>query len=148
MSSDKTVNIKPTTLAQLKALQGGEVVELPGFVSDKPFYCRLTQPSMMMLAKIGAIPNSLLSRAGELFTNGSRSIDADDSNLLSEMYDVMHVICEAAMVEPTLADVEGLGLNLTDAQMTAIFAYTQRGINKLTQFRKEQEGPQRNISLA
>lgn len=134
--SGKTISIKPTTLAQLKALKGGEVVELPGFVSDEPFYCRLTQPSMMLLAKTGAIPNALLSRAGELFTRGSRSVDADDASLLSEMYDVMHVIADAAMVEPTLAEVEEAGLNLTDAQFTAIFAYTQRGINKLTQFRK------------
>lgn len=148
MSSDKVVNIKPTTLAQLKKLQGGEVVELPGFVSDEPFYCRLTQPSMMLLAKTGAIPNSLLSRAGDLFTHGSKSMDADNDSLLSEMYDVMHVICEAAMVEPTLADVEGLGMHLTDAQMSAIFAYTQRGINKLTQFRGQQASPKLDLNLA
>lgn len=132
-SKSKTPN--PTTIAQLVALKGGEVVELPGFVSDQPFYCRLSQPSLLFLAKTGHIPNQLLARAGDLFKTGGRSIDADDANMLSQMYDIMHVVCEAAMIEPKLADIEEAGLQLTDAQMTAIFNYTQHGINKLTQFR-------------
>lgn len=134
-SNGRTPN--PTTISQLVAYKGGEVVELPGFVSDQPFYCRLSQPSLLFLAKSGHIPNQLLTRAGDLFKSGGSSLDADDADMLSQMYDIMHVVCDAAMVEPTLADVENAGLQLTDAQMTAIFTYTQRGINKLTQFRNE-----------
>lgn len=134
-SKSKTPN--PTTIAQLVALKGGEVVELPGFVSDQPFYCRLSQPSIMFLAKTGQIPNQLLARAGDLFNRGGSSLDSDDVNMLSQMYDIMHVICQAAMIEPTLSEIEDAGLQLTDAQMTAVFNYTQRGINKLTQFRDD-----------
>ena len=134
-SKSRTPN--PTTIAQLVALKGGEVVELPGFVSDQPFYCRLSQPSLLFLAKTGHIPNQLLARAGDLFKSGGRGLDSDDTNMLSQMYDVMQVICRAAMMEPTLDDIENAGLRLTDAQMTAIFNYTQRGINKLTQFRDD-----------
>lgn len=134
-SKSKTPN--PTTIAQLVALKGGEVVELPGFVSDQPFYCRLSQPSLLFLAKTGHIPNQLLARAGDLFKGGGSGLDSDDTNMLSQMYDVMQVICRAAMIEPTLDEIEYAGLQLTDAQMTAIFTYTQRGINKLTQFRDE-----------
>ena len=145
---DSTSKITPTTVAELVNYCGGEVVELPGFLSDKPFYCRLRRPSMLALAKDGKIPNSLLSRAGELFSRGSRSVDPDDANMLSEMYDVMKVICDAAMVEPTLAQVEEAGLTLTDSQMTAIFAYTQNGVNKLTQFRGQQEGLKPDLNFA
>lgn len=145
-SKVKTPN--PTTIAQLTAYKGGEVVELPGFVSDEPFYCRLSQPSMLFLAKTGHFPNQLLARAGDLFKGGAAAVDPDDDDTLSQMYDVMHIICESAMIEPTLADVEDAGLQLSDAQMTAIFAYTQRGINKLTQFRNVAGSGQANISLA
>lgn len=145
-SKVKTPN--PTTIAQLTAYKGGEVVELPGFVSDEPFYCRLSQPSMLFLAKTGHFPNQLLARAGDLFKSGSAAVDTDDDDMLAQMYDVMHIVCESAMIEPTLAEVEDAGLQLSDAQMTAIFAYTQRGINKLTQFRNVTGSPAANISLA
>lgn len=145
-SKVKTPN--PTTIAQLTAYKGGEVVELPGFVSDEPFYCRLSQPSMLFLAKTGHFPNQLLARAGDLFKGGAASIDPDDDDMLAQMYDVMHIVCESAMIEPTLAEVEDAGLQLSDAQMTAIFAYTQRGINKLTQFRNIEGSPKADISLA
>ena len=145
-SKVKTPN--PTTIAQLTAYKGGEVVELPGFVSDEPFYCRLSQPSMLFLAKTGHFPNQLLARAGDLFKGGAAAVDPDDDDTLAQMYDVMHIICESAMIEPTLAEVEDAGLQLSDAQMTAIFAYTQRGINKLTQFRNVAGSAQANISLA
>lgn len=145
-SKVKTPN--PTTIAQLTAYKGGEVVELPGFVSDEPFYCRLSQPSMLFLAKTGHFPNQLLARAGDLFKSGSAAVDTDDDDMLAQMYDVMHIVCESAMIEPTLSEVEAAGLQLSDAQMTAIFAYTQRGINKLTQFRNVTGSPAANISLA
>ena len=146
--SSKVKTPNPTTIAQLTAYKGGEVVELPGFVSDEPFYCRLSQPSMLFLAKTGHFPNQLLARAGDLFKSGSAAVDTDDDDMLAQMYDVMHIVCESAMIEPTLSEVEAAGLQLSDAQMTAIFAYTQRGINKLTQFRNVTGSPAANISLA
>ena len=148
MSDKKTVNIKPTTLSQIQKMTGGEVVELPGFRSDEPVYFRLIRPSMLMLAKSGSIPNSLLSRAAEIFSKGSGSFDSDDASMLAETYDVMHAIAEASMVEPMLADLEAAGVNLTDDQMIAIFNYSQNGVNALTSFREQAGSAESGLSLA
>ena len=68
--------------------------------------------------------------------------------MLAESYDVLHSLAEAAMVEPTMADLEDAGVTLTDDQLIAIFNYTQNGINALTSFREEQGSSQPSLSLA
>lgn len=142
------MSVNPTTVSQLLTMSSGEVVELPGFVSDSPIYFKLTQPSMMLLAKIGAIPNSLLNRATELFKKGSRSLDTDDKNVLGDMYDILIAIARSAMVEPTYDSIEEAGIKLTDSQLLAIFNYTQNGVNKLSQFREKQESVKPNIDIS
>ena len=92
---------------------------------------------MLVLAKQGKIPNSLLTQAGELFTKGGAGIDADNENMLSDMYDICHVICEAALIQPTLAEIESVGIELSDDQMQAVFNYTQTGVKALESFRTE-----------
>ena len=64
-------------------------------------------------------------------------VDADDENMLSNMYDIMEVLCESALIQPTLADIKNAGLELSDEQMMAIFNYSQTGIKALESFRKE-----------
>jgi hypothetical protein len=92
---------------------------------------------MLVLAKSGKIPNTLLATANELFSKGGAGLDADDPQMLSNFYDTCRVICEAALVQPTLADIESAGLTLADDQIMAIFNYTQAGVKALQSFRKE-----------
>lgn len=124
-----------TTFDQLKTYSNGDVIELPSFINGQKFIARVKRPSLMKLAKNGKIPNSLLSKATDLFAKGTSAMVGDDKSTLTEMYDVMRVICEAALVEPTLKDVEDAGLDLSDEQMIAIFSYTQEGIKALENFR-------------
>lgn len=124
-----------TTFEQLKTYSNGDVIELPSFINGQKFIARVKRPSLMKLAKNGKIPNSLLSKATDLFAKGTSAMVGDDKSTLTEMYDVMRVICEAALVEPTLKDVEDAGLDLSDEQMIAIFSYTQEGIKALENFR-------------
>ena len=138
--ADNKKKITPTSVSNIVEMAKGEVVE--------PVYFRLTRPSILLLAKTGRIPNALMSRASELFSKGSRSFGEDDGNMLAESYDVLHSLAEAAMVEPTMADLEDAGVTLTDDQLIAIFNYTQNGINALTSFREEQGSSQPSLSLA
>ena len=126
-----------TSLTDLQSYAAGVVVRLPDFAEGQPFVARLRRPSMLVLAKSGKIPNTLLTAAGELFSKGGAGLDADNTNMLSDMYDIMHIICEAALVQPTLKEIEAAGASLSDDQMMAIFNYTQAGIKTLTSFRKE-----------
>lgn len=136
--------LKPTSVNALNSYNQGQIVELPPFAEGQPLVARMSRPSIMFLAKAGKIPNSLLSKAGELFAGSGKALASDDSNMLNEVYDIMHTIAEASLIEPTLADIEGAGLQLTDDQLTFIFNYSQNGVQTLEQFRRKREVSQRN----
>ena len=146
--SNDSNNIQVTSIADIVKMAKGEIVELPGFKSNQKVYFRLVRPSMLMLAKTGQIPNSLLSRAADLFSKGSRSFNNDDGDVLAESYDVLNSIARAAMVEPTMDQLTSNGVLLTDEQLMAIFNYTQNGVNSLSQFREQPAGDAPTLSLA
>ena len=126
-----------TSAQDLQSNASGVVVRFPDFAEGQPFVARVRRPSMLVLAKQGRIPNSLLIAAGELFSKGGGGIDSDNEKMLSDMYDIMHIICGASLIQPTLAEIESAGLNLSDDQMMAIFNYSQAGVKALEPFRKE-----------
>jgi hypothetical protein len=131
-------NIKQvTSVLDLNNYAKGTVVELPEFAEGQPLIVRIKRPSILSLAKSGKIPNNLLLTAAELFTKGGQGIDVDNENMLSDMYNLCRVMAEASLVEPTLADIEGAGLELTDEQLMAIFNYSQTGVNALKPFREQ-----------
>lgn len=132
MSEQK--DLKVTSIATLKAYTEGQVIELPPFGEDLPFVAKLRRPSMLALARQGKIPNDLLNTATELFEGRSRE-NKVDTDLLRQLYDVIDILCEAAFVEPTYAEIKESGINLTDEQMIAVFNYTQSGVRALKPFR-------------
>ena len=129
--------LKITDLNDLKEYSKGTIVTLPEFGEGQPFVARVRRPSMLVLAKQGKIPNSLLTTANELFTGGGGAIDQDNEKLLAEMYDVCMIICEACLIEPSLEDIKDAGMELSDDQIMAIFNYTQNGVKALESFREE-----------
>lgn len=135
VNCDTPMNI--TSLADLQSYAKGTVVRFPDFAEGQPFVARVRRPSMLVLAKQGKIPNTLLTAAGELFSKGGAGMDADNENMLSDVYDICKIICSASLVEPTMADIEGAGIELSDDQLMAIFNYTQNGVKALESFRKE-----------
>lgn len=130
-------NAKITTIHDLQGYVGGKIVRLPDFAEGQPLVARVKRPSLLIMAKQGKIPNTLLGAAGELFTKGGSGVDADNTRILGDMYDVCHLIAEASLVEPSLAEIESVGLELTDDQMMALFNYSQVGTKALESFRQE-----------
>lgn len=124
-----------TSIADLKSYAQGQIVELPPFAEGMPFVARLRRPSMLFLAKTGQIPNTLLAKAGQLFNGGGASLDSDDTDMLSNVYDIAMVVIKASLVSPTIDEIHDAGLELSDDQIMAIFNYTQGGIKALEQFR-------------
>ena len=133
-----------TSFEQLKTYAKGHVVELPGFGEGQPLVVRMTRPSLLKLAQSGMIPNTLLSKAGEMFSSGSKAFNDESGNMLTEVYNIMEVIAEAALVSPTFKDIQDAGLQLTDEQLMAIFNYSQNGVKALEQFRRQREVLERN----
>lgn len=135
VNCDTEMNI--TTLSDLQSYAAGTIVRFPDFAEGQPFVARVRRPSMLVLAKQGKIPNTLLTAAGELFSKGGAGMDATNENMLSDVYGICEVIARASLVQPTYDDIINAGMELSDDQIMAIFNYTQNGVKALESFREE-----------
>lgn len=126
---------KVTSISELQEYARGSFVQLPDFSEGQPFFARLRRPSMLVLAKSGKIPNSLILTANELF-NG-KGMDDKKESAMSEVLDILDILAEACFVEPSYRDIHDAGIELTDEQMMAVFNYIQRGVKALEPFRQK-----------
>lgn len=126
-----------TTVSDLQSYAAGSIIRFPDFGDGQPFVARVRRPSMLVLAKQGKIPNSLLTTASELFAKGGGGLDSDNENMLGDMYNIMDIIATAALIQPSMDEIKSAGIELSDDQMMAIFNYTQAGIKALESFRQE-----------
>ena len=131
-----------TKIEEIKKIAGGSEVELPGFTSEsEPLVVVLKRPSIMQLAQKGDIPNPLLGVASELFKNGVNKA-MDNGERMKELGEVLTIVAEASMVEPSYSELEEAGINLTDLQLLYIYNYTQTGVDSLKVFRKIEKSKQ------
>lgn len=133
---DKQLNV--TSLEDIIEYQKGTVVELPPFGPDQPFIARLRRPSMMGLAKAGKIPNQLLDSANRLFFGDKGRSVKYDQEALTQTFEVIDVLCEAAFVEPKYSELKQVGVELSDDQYMFIFNFIQQGVKALDSFRVQQ----------
>ena len=124
-----------TSIEQLKKTAQGQVVELLGW-GEEPFVCRLKRPSLLGLVASGKVPNPLLNAAYILF-NGPKT--SNDVISLEENQEMLTIIAKESLVEPSYEQLEEIGLELTDAQLTEIWNYSQVGVSSLVSFRKKQQ---------
>ncbi len=132
-----------TNIEDLKKVAQGEVIQLPQFSQGIPFNARVKRVSLLNLVRKGVVPNKLLSAAEELFYGKQSSKENVD---LAQMTDVMYIMAENALVEPSIEDLKSVGLELTDEQIVALFNYTQEGVSELDSFREESENTECNIN--
>lgn len=128
---------KVTPIKDIMKVSKGSIVELPPFVEGEKFCAKLKRPSMLKMVKMGKIPNALLFRANELFVQNTGSFDPSDDDLMSEIFDILEVICEESFVEPTYKELLDNGIELTDDQKMFVFNYSQQGVRALESFRTE-----------
>ena len=128
--------MKVTNLKDLKNIAKGEVVELPSF-SETPFVARLRQPSLVGLVANGKMPNHLIGLATALFNADNDKVNkiTETQKGIKELYELMLVVADECLMEPTLKDIQEAGLELSDIQLTSIFNYSQRGSKVLQSFR-------------
>lgn len=121
-----------TPLSDMRAAAGVSEIVIPGYVPEETLTIKVRRPSLLSLAQSGRIPNALLPAAAQLF--GEKSGQAD----FSETAGVIKCIVDAALVEPTAAQLASEGIELTDVQMMYIYNYVLSGVDQLSRFRKEQ----------
>ncbi|HDK7168218.1 esterase [Clostridium sporogenes] len=137
------MDLKVTNIEDLKKVAQGEVIQLPQFAQGIPFNARVKRVSLLNLVRKGVVPNKLLSAAEELFYGKQSSKENVD---LAQMTDVMYIMAENALIEPSIEDLKSVGLELTDEQIVALFNYTQEGVSELDSFREESENTECNIN--
>lgn len=121
-----------TSISDLQKYSGGSIVKLPSFGVGQEFVAKLRRPSMLMLMKNGKIPNTLLSKATQLFENSEQLFSNESS--MQEVYDIMEIMCEATFVEPSYKQIKDAGIELTDEQLMFVFNYSQQGVNAIAPF--------------
>ena len=126
-----------TKIEDLAGAKGTEVA-LPGFTLGEQFTVKLRRPSLMRLAQEGRIPNQLLGTAATLFNEGMSKNMLDDGERFKELSDMVICLAKAAMVDPSYDELDAAGIGLTDEQLFHIYMFTQKGVQMLDVFRKEQ----------
>lgn len=134
-----TVNVtheamRVTPIEELVRYKDGVIVKLPGFVPGVPWYAQIKRPSLMSLAANGKVPNSLMTQATDLFAKGASAMVGVNNTVIKDVYDVVMIVCEAALVKPSMDELRKNGIVLTDEQLMAIFSYTQEGVKALERF--------------
>ena len=133
------MEIKVTSIDQLKVMSGGEIVKLPPFIQGQEFYAKLRRPSLLKLVQSGKIPNSLLRTANMLFSGEvDKELDRDDEFMI-DMFDLIEVLADAVFIEPSWSELKQAGIELTDEQYMFIFNYTQEGVKAVEPFRDVKE---------
>lgn len=129
--------LKVTPIEDIVRANAPKIVELPPFPDGTPFAAKLRRPSMLILMMSGRIPNRLIETALGLFS-GDKKPKKENVDF-TELVPMMEAVCEASLVEPTVKQLRENDVQLTDAQMNAIFAYSQKGAEGLEQFRRQSE---------
>ena len=131
-----------TSLEQLKNIKINDIVELPSFDDGTPFIAELKKPNMLMLMANGHIPNTLLNVAMDIFQNGKgqETIDKalNDPKDLKVLTELLLVLAKACLVNPSFNQLQELGIELNENQLSAILTYAQGGVVALENFRKQQ----------
>lgn len=134
--------MKVTSLEEIKN-QNTEIIELSPFAGEQPVNVRVRKLSILGLCSKGVIPNPLLGAARQLFYK-DRVAEID----LKQYGDVIDIICNNTLVEPSVDQLNSIGVSLTDEQKFELYSYSQGGVEALKRFRAITKGDSSNTDSA
>lgn len=123
---------KVTNFAELAKTKGVQTIVLPGWEDGKDFVCLAKRPSVFNMASTGHIPNPLMGSVHKLFSGSVKDIT---SVSYKDQADVFLTLAKYALVEPTFDEITDAGMELTDDQLTALYAFAVGGVARLDSFR-------------
>lgn len=127
-----------TSLEDIKK-QITKVIELPGWEEGVPFVVRVKRISFLDLIQGEHLPNELLGIAHKMIQGSGEfnPMNSEDPSDIKRFAQLMHLVAESCLVEPTYREIYESGGYLTQNQLTAIFMYSNLGIRSLESFRTE-----------
>lgn len=121
-----------TDIMQAASRYAAREYALPGWGDEGDFVCKLRRPGLVAMAEAaGFVPNPLLPAIEELFFPAGKQIKLPPE----QQARALHEIARYALVEPTLEELNAAGLQLTDEQYLAIYAFALKGAEGLARFR-------------
>jgi len=122
-----------TDIQEAARRHGPREYALPGWEPGEEFSCRLSRPGLVAMARaVGFVPNPLIEAIQELFfpaAGGTRLAPEQQAKALYE-------IARYALVSPTMEELTDAGLELTDEQYLAIYAFALKGADGMARFRR------------
>lgn len=132
-------NLKVTSIESLKSkgVDKGAILPLEGFYDDEPFVVRVKRVPLLGMVEAGFIPNELLTAAHNVFygNKGAKLTPEEIGNNFKEYAEICKVIAKNSLVEPTYAELQEAGIELTDNQLVGIYSFWQSGVAALKSFR-------------
>ncbi len=126
-----------TDIQEAARRYGARTYALPGWGPEGDFVCRLRRPGLVNMAEAaGFVPNPLLAAVEELFFPSGRQVKLPPD----QQAKALHAIARYALVEPTLDELKQAGLELSDDQYLAIYAFALKGAEGLSRFRTAVRG--------
>lgn len=136
-------NLQVTSLEQLKKVKQTEIINLGKFEDGTEFVAELKKPDLMQLAAERKIPNVLATEVVKLFNGknklAKKVVAEDDAEALAQLGELMNVLAEASLVNPTYKQLQEINIELTQEMKMSIMMFTQGGVETLKNFRKEQQ---------
>lgn len=115
--------------------QSTQILPLPNFKGDGYFNVKVKRASLTGLVKANKIPNPLMEIASQMFTH---EVDLEKVDLTA-INEVMDIMVDSVLVEPSYDEIKDAGLELTDEQKNILFEYSQSGVRNLDYFREIEE---------
>lgn len=141
-------NLQVTSLEQLKKVKQTEIINLGKFEDGTEFVAELKKPDLMQLAAERKIPNVLATEVVKLFNGknklAKKVVAEDDAEALAQLGELMNVLAEASLVNPTYKQLQEINIELTQEMKMSIMMFTQGGVETLKNFRKEQQRNENN----
>ena len=141
-------NLQVTSLEQLKKVKQTEIINLGKFEDGTEFVAELKKPDLMQLAAERKIPNVLDTEVVKLFNGkdklAKKVVAEDDAEALAQLGELMNVLAEASLVNPTYKQLQEINIELTQEMKMSIMMFTQGGVETLKNFRKEQQRNENN----
>ena len=123
-----------TDIQEMLKRGGAQEVVLSGWDEDE-VTVKLKRPSLFNMAAAGHIPNPLMSVAEGMFMANQGAIRKAG---LEDTAKVLALIAREALVSPTYEELKEAGLELTDCQLSEIYASVIGGAARLKAFRSKQ----------
>lgn len=123
-------------IEQIRGAVAPVVVELTGWNPDETVEVKLRKPGLVALQMKGGVPNPVLAAIEGMYA-GVVPNTQNNPDATKTLAQALHHVARAALVEPTMAELEEAEIELTTQQYNEIYAFVLGGTEGIIRFREQ-----------